>query len=124
MNVLWGELKGKEWDAVFLNSSEPVAPLGEWVVAEEQFLCGAYVISAAGVRNIFHIMATLFEGVVYMSDWTTSRLQELGRCWTYFPWLVVQEGRESLIGSGFELDHLKVVRCLGEVGYDLSGNYM
>lgn len=124
MDDLWEELRGREWDAVFLNASEPVSHLNKWVRAEEQFLCGAYVISLAGVRNIFHIMRTLFENVVYMSDWTTSRLQEIGRCWTYFPWLVIQEGRESLIGSGFEMDHMKVVRCLGEVGYDISGNYI
>lgn len=124
MNDLWETLKGKEWDAIFLNCSEPVSPLDKWVRAEEQFLCGAYVVSLAGVRNIFHIMSGLFENVVYMSDWTTSRLQEIGRCWTYFPWLVIQEGRESLIGSGFELDHMKVVRCLGEVEYDISNNYI
>ena len=117
-------LVDKEWDAVFLNCSEPVLPLKTWAIAKEQYLCGAYIVSLAGVRNIFHIMSGLFQNVVYMSDWTTGRLQEMGRCWTYFPWLVIQEGRDSLIGSGFELDHLKVIRCLGEIGYDISGNYM
>lgn len=124
MNDLWEQLRGKEWDAVFLNCSEPAMPLNKWVQAKEQYLCGAYVISFAGVRNIHYIMWSLFKNVVYMSDWTTGRLQEMGRCWTYHPWLVIQEGRESLIGSGVELDHAKVVRCLGEIGYDISGNYV
>jgi GR25 family glycosyltransferase involved in LPS biosynthesis len=124
MNDLWEQLRGKEWDAVFLNCSEPVFPLKKWVRADEQFLCGAYVVSLAGVRNMFYIMWSLFKDIVYMSDWTTSRLQEMGRCWTYYPWLVIQEGRESLIGSGVDLDHAKVVRCLDEIGYDISGNYV
>ena len=125
MNDLWAELKDREWDAVFLNASEPAAPLGKWVRAEEQLLCAAYMVSLAGVHNLFHtVIGGWFKNIVYMSDWTTSRLQVLGRCWTYYPWLVIQEGRESLIGSGFEADHMKVLRCLGEIGYDISGNYI
>jgi GR25 family glycosyltransferase involved in LPS biosynthesis len=123
MDKLWWILKDKQWDAVFLNCSEPVKPKDTWVIANEQFFTGAYVVSLEGVRNILHIMSGLFSGIVYSSDWTTSRLQELGRSWTYFPWLVIQEGHDSLIGSGVELDHLKVVRCLDEIGYNISENY-
>ena len=123
MDRLWKELEGKEWDAVFLNCSEPVSPKETWVRASEQFLTGGYVVSLAGVRNLFHIMSGLFENIVYSSDWTTSRLQELGRCWTYFPWLVIQEGRDTYLGSNVREDYEKVVRCLNEVRYDVSENY-
>ena len=61
IDYLWQELDGKEWDAIFLNCSEPVSPKDTWVCASEQFLTGGYIISLAGVRNLFHIMSGLFE---------------------------------------------------------------
>jgi hypothetical protein len=47
----------------------------------------------------------------------------MGHSYSYFPWLIIQEGDESTIGSGVEADHAKVVRCLGEIGYELA-NYV
>ena len=54
----------------------------------------------------------------------TTRLQTMGRSWSYFPWLIIQEGFESTIGSGVEADHAKVVRLLGDIGYSLEENYV
>ena len=34
----------------------------------------------------------------------------------WFRWL---EGKDSTIGSGVELDHEKVIRCLAEVSYSI-----
>jgi hypothetical protein len=53
----------------------------------------------------------------------TSRIQLHGHSYCYFPWLIIQEGVDSNIGSNVEADHAKVLRCLGEIGYSLD-NYI
>ncbi len=99
-----------EWDAVFLNASEPITPEDTWTVVREQYLTGAYIISRRGAQCLLDWYANEFAS----SDWMTSRLQTRGHSYSYFPWLVIQEGLDSTIGSGVEADHAKVVRCLGE----------
>ena len=115
---LLGLVDDPEWDAVFLNASEPIIPEDTWVVAREQYLTGAYIISLGGAKHLLDS----FSGGYGSSDWMTTRLQSRGHSYAYFPWLVIQEGTESTIGSGYEADHAKVLRCLGEANYDLS-NY-
>jgi hypothetical protein len=84
-------------------------------------LTGGYIISYAGAKRVLE----MFSNCYYSSDWMTSRLQTLGRCYSYFPWLIIQEGLDSTLkkeGETHDADHAKVVRCLGEIGYDMS-NY-
>lgn len=109
-----------DWDAVFLNCSEPIVPAFQWQKIQEQYLTGGYVISKKGVAKILG----LFSQMHYASDWMTSRLQTMGNCYSYFPWLIVQDGSESTIGSDYSADHLKVVRCLNEINYDLDEHYI
>ena len=109
-----------EWDCVFLNASEPVVPLDEWVVVREQYLTGGYVISNKGAK---YLLERFLLERFCASDWMTSRLQERGHCYGRFPWLIVQEGRDTMIGSNLDADHAKVVRCLGEVGLTIEGSY-
>ena len=109
-----------QWEAIFLNSSEPEYEVNKWNVCKEQYLTGAYVLHISGAKCIL----SRFLNCYGSSDWMTSRLQENGKCYTYYPWLVIQEGKESLIGSGVEADHAKVVRCLGEINYSLDHYYM
>jgi GR25 family glycosyltransferase involved in LPS biosynthesis len=111
--------KNKEWDLILLNASEPISPQGLWTTIQDQYLTGGYIISRAGAEYLLDS----FAGAYASSDWMTSRLQCRGRSYSYFPWLVIQEGTESTIGSGYEADHAKVLRCLGEVGYNI-GNYV
>jgi len=99
----------KDWDAIFLNASEPISPENTWSVCREQFLTGAYIMSHRGAQWLLSSFANEFAS----SDWMTSRLQTRGHSYSYFPWLVIQEGFESTIGSEFEADHAKVVRLLG-----------
>ena len=99
-----------EWDAVFLNASEPIVPEDIWTVVREQYLTGAYILSRRGAQCLLDWYSNEFAA----SDWMTSRLQTRGHSYSYFPWLVIQEGMDSTIGSGVEADHAKVVRCLGE----------
>ena len=108
------------WHALFLNGSELVTPTNKWSVVTDQYLTGGYIISLSGAKQILN----MFSHELWGADWMTTRLQTHGRCWSYFPWLIVQEGLESTIGSGVEADHAKVLRLLGEIDYDLSGNYI
>ena len=109
----------EDWDLYMLNASEPMSPQGLWVPVLDQYLTGAYIISLSGAKWILDN----FSGHFGSSDWMTSRLQCRGRSYSYFPWLVIQEGTESTSGSGYEADHAKVLRCLSEAGYDIC-NYI
>ena len=106
----------KKWHAIFLNASEPLYEIDKWSPALNQFLTGGYILSYTGAT----ILLNTFQGCYHTSDWMTSRLQLLGNCYTYFPWLIIQEGTDSTIGSGVEADHEKVVRCLGNIQYSLD----
>ena len=108
-----------EFDAIFLNCSEPEKPQDTWVKCREQYLTGAYIISLQGAKYIL----SQFQDCYYSADWMTSRLQENGKSYTYFPWLVIQEGLDTTIESGYEADREKVVRCLMEIGYPLTKYY-
>lgn len=108
------------WDAIFLNVSEPISPMHTWSkVYGDQYLTGGYIISLQGAKKIL----AMFEGYFYSSDWMTTRLQTYGNSYSYFPWLIIQEGNESTIGSGVEADHAKVLRCLRDANYSLD-NYV
>lgn len=117
------ELNIKEnsvWDAVFLNASEPLYPTFKWGKAKEQYLCGAYILSKKGAN----ILLNMYQNEFYTSDWMTTRLQLFGNCYTYFPWLVIQDGCVSTIrGDACKGDNEKVVRLLNEISYDIN-NYV
>jgi GR25 family glycosyltransferase involved in LPS biosynthesis len=113
------DINDPHWDLILLNSSEPCHPIHEWNLCREQYLAGGYIISFRGVKNILN----LFNNYYYSSDWMTSRLQLYNHSYCYFPWLIIQEGNESTIGSCFEEDHNKVIRCLNEINYGLD-NYI
>lgn len=111
--------KDTEWDAIFLNASEPIDPPFTWCKCKEQYLTAGYIISRRGVDKIMRD----FGGRFCSSDWMTSRLQLHGHSYCYFPWLIIQEGNDSSIGQQFEADHAKVVRCLYSIQYSLE-NYI
>lgn len=109
----------KDWDMILLNCSDIVEPSFSWQRVREQYLTGAYIISLNGARKL----VDMFGWQLSAADWMTSRLQLRGKCYSFFPWLVVQEGTESTIGSGFVEDHLKVLRCLDDIEYEMD-NYV
>jgi glycosyl transferase family 25 len=113
------DITDPNWDLILLNSSEPSYPIDKWNLCKEQYLTGGYIISLRGVKNILN----LFNNYYYSSDWMTSRLQLYNHSYCYFPWLIIQEGNESIIGSCFKEDHNKVIRCLNEISYGLD-NYI
>lgn len=109
-----------EWDAIFLNGSEPIIPPHKWVKCTEQYLTGAYIISLSGANKILN----QYAGCFHAADWMTTRLQLHGQSYCYFPWLVIQEGIESTIGSNVDADHAKVVSCLNAIDYNMTDHYL
>ena len=107
------------WDMLLLNCSEPIEPIGIWMTVTEQYLTGAYLISLNGARKLVDMFGT----GLFAADWMTTRLQLRGRCYAFFPWLVIQEGLDTTIGSGVDADHNKVMQCLSDYGY-ATDNYV
>lgn len=124
---LWGEkLKifcetntDMDWHAIFLNASEPIEPTDLWVKAHEQYLTAGYILSRKGAQQLLNDYGNCF----FSSDWMTSRLQLHGHSYCYFPWLIIQEGKDSSIGQNLEADHAKVLQCLNNIQYSLD-NYI
>ena len=108
-----------DWHAVFLNASEPISVRDKWVQAHEQYLTAGYIISLKGAQSLLNDFGNCF----FSSDWMTTRLQHYNHSYCYFPWLIVQEGKDSTIGCKVDADHAKVVRCLQEIDYSLD-NYI
>ena len=110
--------RDSEWEGIFLNASEPVEPAFTWVEAREHVLAAGYILSLKGAKTILET----FKDRFYASDWMTLVLQRRGHCYTYFPWLVIQEGEDSQLGSPHKGDYQKVLQCLGKIGYSID-NY-
>lgn len=111
--------KIQEFDAIFLNASEPEADIFKWVKANEQYLTAGYIISRQGIFALLE----LFKCEYHASDFMMVQLQKRSKSYTYFPWLILQDGVDSTIGSGVQEDHAKVIKCLSEINYSLE-NYI
>lgn len=107
------------WDLLLLNASEPISIQDEWVLQKDQYLCAGYILSQKGAQTLINHFSPSF----YMSDWMTVVLQTYNHSYSYFPWLVIQEGSDTLINGNLIEDHEKVVRCLENIGYSLD-NYI
>ena len=120
LNQFCDQTTDPEWDAIFLNASESIQPAHTWTRAHEQYLTAGYIVSLRGAEELYKN----YKDMVWGPDWMTSRLQLRGHCYSYFPWLIIQEGDESTIGSGVAEDHAKVLRLLNEVQYPLTNYYI
>jgi GR25 family glycosyltransferase involved in LPS biosynthesis len=118
MQQFFTDVNDPEWDMILLNASEPIEPINKWVKITEQYLTGGYILSKKGAKT----MIQMFENNYAASDWMTSRLEVAGHSYSYFPWLIIQEGIETTVGSNVDADHQKVLRCLSEINYDIN-NY-
>lgn len=109
-----------EWDMLLLNASEEVAPMNTWVATRDQCMTAGYVLSLRGATELVNIG----KSTLYASDWMTQILQRRGHTYTYFPWLVIQDGLDSIIrGEPAYADWEKVKRLLNNAQYGLD-NYM
>jgi glycosyl transferase family 25 len=104
---------------IMLNASEPMHKLYKWEECREQLLAAGYIITKKGCQSILN----MFKNCFHTSDWMLSRMQNLGHCYCYYPWIIIQEGNETTIGSNIEADHEKVVRCLSNINYSLDNYY-
>ncbi len=110
----------EEWHGVFLNMSEPLKSLYSWEVVYEQYLTGGYILSNRGAR----ILLQMYNPELHGADWMTRCLQTRNHCYGFYPWLIIQEGRESTISDYVDHDHAKVVRCLKENDVSIVDNYL
>jgi len=121
LDTFFNDINDNDWDIILLNASDPSYPLDKWVIAQEQCLTGGYIISFKGAKRILEMFSGYHH--YFSSDWMTSRIQLHNHAYTYFPWLIIQEGKDSAIRNNFDAHYQKVVNCLGEINYDLD-NYI
>jgi GR25 family glycosyltransferase involved in LPS biosynthesis len=119
LNQFKMDIHDLEWDSILLNASEEIQEVNKWVQVTEQYLCGGYILSKKGAE----ILISWYSNCLYMSDLMTTRLQLNGHSYSYFPWLIIQEGNETTINSNIIEDHQKVVRLLKTIDYSLD-NYI
>ena len=118
MEQFWLDINDNEWDALFLNGSEPMNTLNKWEIIYEQYLTAGYIVSKRGCIKLLG----MYSGCLYGADWMTTRLQTHNHSYCYFPWLIIQEGNETTIGSNLEHDHNKVLDLLNKIDYSID-NY-
>jgi len=115
-------IEDPEWDIVLLNASEIEYPIHTWKRVTEQFMTAGYIISYKGALSLMNSYRHEFA----MCDWMTSRIQYNGHTYSYFPWLIIQEGVDSTLkdpkSNSQQADRDKMVRLLKEVDYSLD-NY-
>ena len=88
-----------DWDLFLLNCHAPVSPPDQWVVCSRQHLAAAYILSRAGAEWL----VSEFGLRLAESDHMLWVLQNRGRSFTRFPWLVIQAEGESTQGGGSHL---------------------
>jgi GR25 family glycosyltransferase involved in LPS biosynthesis len=98
----------EEWDAFFLNASEPLFPHDAWLPTQEQWFTGAYIISRKGIEWLLQSYTTLAE-----ADCMTWNLQRRGHSYSRFPWPCVQECEDSTTGTDFAANKTKLQELLG-----------
>jgi len=92
-----------KWDAIFLNALS-VMPLNlnVWRKSHMQYLCGGYILSYQGAKFMLDSYKDRYE----CSDHMTLLLQNQGNCYTYFPWLIIQQNLDSNIQNKTHLNYI------------------
>jgi GR25 family glycosyltransferase involved in LPS biosynthesis len=108
------------WHALFLNAAEDVDPPHTWQPARHQCLTAAYLITRAALQWLVQT----FRSCQLAADHMTQHVQMALPCYTYFPWLVIQEGADTYVQTPDHLnaDAAKVRRLLAACAYPLD-NY-
>jgi glycosyl transferase family 25 len=119
INQFSEDVDDPEWDAIFLNASESIEIKNKWVLVNDQYLTGGYILSNKGCKNLIE----MYSKKLLAADWMTVKLQLLNHSYSYFPWVIIQEGNETTIGSDVDTDHKRVVQFLEEANYSLD-NYI
>lgn len=114
-----------QWHALFLNVTEELPTHETWMLANEQYMTGATIYSRPGVERLLRLFGPSAGTPYYGVDWMTRTLQCDRHCYTYFPWLAVQEGTYSDIKNAIpQPDYDKMRRLLRAANYDYETNYV
>lgn len=119
INSFGKDIVDPDWDAIFLNVSEEINVQNTWTLVNDQYLTGGYILSKRGAVKLLD----MFSSCLFGADWMTTRLQTYGHSYSYFPWIIIQEGKDTTIGGHFNEDHAKVIRLLNDINYSLD-NYI
>jgi GR25 family glycosyltransferase involved in LPS biosynthesis len=121
INNFWKDIDDPNWHSIFLNASEEEKINEKFILCKEQYLCAGYIMSQSGANFILN----LYKNKYCSADWMTTRLQLYNHSYTYFPWLIIQDGKDSYIQSNehLEKDKEKVLRILKDANY-LIENYI
>jgi GR25 family glycosyltransferase involved in LPS biosynthesis len=110
------QFEDPNWDCVFLNVAEGYDVNEKWHVARDQCLSAAYLIRHHAAKWMLDHHKQMYFAI----DWMTQVLQRRGHSYTYYPWLVIQEGRDSFNTSNLDADRAKVERLLFASKYGLE----
>ena len=94
------EFKYEDFNLVLLNAWTSSFPCYKWNLCFDQCLAGGYIISFNGCK----ILCELYKDCLDIADYMTMKLQNYGKCYTYFPWLIVQDNNDSQIGNNCKYD--------------------
>lgn len=110
-----------KWDAIFLNASDKTDKSFCWSKARDQLLTAGYILSYKGAKKL---ISTYEQTMFYSADLMTSLLQKDDDCYVYFPWLIIQECKESSLRSQDDVDQVynKMCNILKDIDYSLN-NY-
>lgn len=108
-----------KWHMILLNALAPSMPLYKWNQCNGQWLAGGYILSLEGAN----VLLSLFHNKFTITDVMTRRLQSLGLSYTYFPWLIIQEGMDSNNGNNSIYYYNRVVENLLSIHYSVH-NYI
>lgn len=109
----------KKWHMLILNTIGSSLPYFQWNRCTGKWQTGGYILSYMGAQ----ILLELYNNKFTVADIMTRRLQENGYSYTYFPWLVIQEGTDSDTGNQVELYHSQMMDLLKSIDYPIS-NYI
>ena len=57
-----------------------------------------------------------------VADAMTKVLQSFGKSYMYYPWLIIQQGKDSTLNNNFNADHQRVLLYLNRINYSIE-NY-
>ena len=68
INTFTLDVNDKNWHAIFLNASESLKIQNKWVLCDEQYLCGGYILSQKGCQILIH----MYYNCLHAADWMTT----------------------------------------------------
>lgn len=108
------------WDGVFMDISEPIYPIHTWGIVKPGWCTGGYILSKKGATTLLKT----FKNKYSIADFMTRRLQEYNHSYSYFPYLIIQEGISSTISENNNSNNNKnTYTTLKSINYSLN-NYL